>query len=72
MPVSTHKILFYETDIIKKLTLPIGKLSEKALEARKFREERSRNLNRKCTNEDILLISFDPIIRRLMKVTKKI
>lgn len=73
MPVTVHKILIHGEDIIKNALVPIGQLSEEAQESRnkdfrKFRESRSRKINRKCTNEDVfnsLLISSDPFITHL-------
>lgn len=75
MPVTVHKILIHGEDIIKNALVPIGQLSEEAQEARnkdfrKFRETRSRKINRKSTNEDILnnlLISSDPLITHLRR-----
>lgn len=71
MPASVHKILVHGKDIIGNLGLiPIGKLSEEASESRnkdfrRYREQHSRKINRKATNEDILnnlLVSSDPYI----------
>lgn len=79
MPASTHKILLHGAEIIANSILPIGKLSEEALEARNkdfrtFREDHSRKVSRKFTNQDILnnlLISSDPVISSLRDIPHK-
>lgn len=70
MPASVHKLLLHGGDIIKHAIVPIGQLSEDAVEAnhkcfRKYRENNSRKMSQKCNNTDIfnnLLIASDPII----------
>lgn len=70
MPASVHKLLLHGGDIIEHAIVPIGQLSEDAQEAnhkcfRKYRENNSRKMSRKCNNTDIfnnLLIASDPII----------
>lgn len=79
MSVSVHKILIHGADIIKNLSVPIGKLSEEAQEARNKDFKRTREFNtRKCsriaTNTDVLhslLISSDPYITSLRKIQQK-
>lgn len=73
MSSTVHKILFHSAQIIKHAILPIGQLSEEALEARhkefrKIRSQHTRKINRKATNEDLLynlLISSDSVISSL-------
>lgn len=73
MPASVHKLLFHSTDIIKNALVPIGQLSEEALEAnhkffRDYRENHSRKFSRESNNRDILnnlLLASDPIISSL-------
>lgn len=75
MPCSIHKILIHGADIIKVSPLPIGKMSEEALEARNkdyrnFREHHTRKTSRLNTMEDLmhaLWCSSDPLISNLRK-----
>lgn len=58
MPSTVHKILIHGEEIIQYATVPIGKLSEEASEARhkgfrNIREHHTRNKSRVATNEDI-------------------
>lgn len=70
MPSSVHKILIHGADIIKHAALPIGMLSEEALECRNkdlryIREGHARKTSRENTMYDLfhyLLLSSDPII----------
>jgi hypothetical protein len=70
MPASVHKLLLHGGDIIEHAIVPIGQLSEDAQEAnhkcfRKYEENNSRKISRKCNNTDIfnnLLIASDLII----------
>lgn len=78
MPVTLHKILLHGPTVIEHFLLPIGQMSEEALEARhkefrKFRLEHSRKISRTKTNPDILhslLISSDPLITSLKQHEK--
>lgn len=73
MPSSVHRILIHGADIINHFSLPIGMMSEEALEARNkdyrnIRESNTRKNSRKNTMEDIinaLLVSSDPLISSL-------
>lgn len=73
MPATVHKVLIHGEEIIKKVLVPIGQLSEEAQEARnkdfrKFRQYKSRKLSRQATNADILhalLITSDPYISNM-------
>lgn len=75
MPTSVHKILMHGAEIIKHFALPIGMMSEEALEARnkdlrKYRLHHTRKNSRKNTMEDLantLFISSDPFITMLSK-----
>ena len=81
MPPSLHIILIHGSSIIKNTPLPIGKLSEEALETthkviRKFRKHHARTSSRLKTNEDVfkrLLINSDPKISKIRSnfITKK-
>lgn len=79
MPASVHKILLHGGEIVKYALLPIGQLSEEAVEARhkeirRFRHDHSRKINRKLTNVDILhmlLLTSDPYISSLKPVVKR-
>ena len=70
---SVHKILIHGADIIKHVPLPIGMMSEEALEAknkdlRKYRLSHTRKSSRQNTMEDLahsLFISSDPLITML-------
>lgn len=82
MSTSVHKILIHGHEIVSQSALPIGELSEEALEARNkdfkmYREHFSRKTSRKDTLTDIMnrmLISSDPFItnQRVKKASKKI
>lgn len=75
MPCSIHKILIHGADIIEVVPLPIGQMSEEALEARNkdcrnIREHHTRKNSRRNTMEDLihaLLCSSDPLITNLQK-----
>lgn len=78
MPATVHKILFHGARIMEFFDLPIGYYSEEAQEARnkdfkRIRECNTRKISRIATNEDImhgLLISSDPVISSLRKITE--
>ena len=73
MPQSLHKILIHGWQVVDEMVLPIGMMSEEALEARnkdfkKFREFFSTKCSRLKTNEDLLrryMCSSDPVISAL-------
>lgn len=79
MPASVHKILIHGADVMDSLLLPIGQLSEEALEARHkdcryFREHNTRKIGRKENIEDLLhalLISSDMVISSLRPLPKR-
>lgn len=79
MPPSVHKILTHGASVAAEAILPIGELSEEALEARnkdikKYREFHARKSSRVRTNEDIfrrLLLSSDPLFTELGGLPKK-
>ena len=79
MPSSEHKILIHGADVIDSLVLPIGQLSEEALESRhkdcRYNTEYStRKIGRKQTIEDLLhalLISSDPFISSIRPLPKR-
>ncbi|XP_046401579.1 uncharacterized protein LOC124167643 [Ischnura elegans] len=66
MPPTIHKVLLHGAEIVKNATLPIGLLSEEALEARhkdirRYREKYTRNVSRIATNYGLfhrLLLTF--------------
>ncbi|XP_017484189.1 PREDICTED: uncharacterized protein LOC108372867 [Rhagoletis zephyria] len=70
MPSSVHKVLVHGCDVIKYFDLPIGSLSEEALECshkniRKYRLNRSRKTGRLQSNTDLmtrLILSSDPLV----------
>lgn len=70
MPSSVHKVLIHGADIIQYAALPIGMLSEEALESRNkdfrnIRESHTRKMSREKTMHDLfhyLLLSSDPLI----------
>lgn len=72
MPTSLHKILVHGPEVVDSFVLPIGQLSEEALEAnhknfKRFRRDHSRKFSRVQTNTDImnwLLLTTDPLINR--------
>src|SRR5271156_1532077 len=73
MPQSVHKILIHGYQVIEKMALPIGMMSEEAQGCtnknfKKFREHFSRKCSRSKTNTDLmnrLLASSDPKISSL-------
>lgn len=75
MPQSLHRILIHGHEVVRRMTLPIGFLSEEALESRnkdfkKFRERFTRKAKREYTNVDIfrrLMCTSDPIISSYRK-----
>lgn len=79
MPASVHKILIHGADVMDSLLLPIGQLSEEALEARHkecryIREHNTRKISREQNVEDLLhalLISSDPLISSLRPLPKR-
>lgn len=80
MPSSIHKILIHGADIIDNVGLPIGMMSEEALEsrnkdARNFRQHHTRKTSRQHTMQDLinaLLISSDPFISTLSQKTSSL
>lgn len=74
-----HKLLIHGSDIISHHQIPIGQLSEEALEAthkdiRYIREHHTRKSSRKNTNKDLinfLIISSDPAVSLHRKKTSK-
>lgn len=79
MPASVHKILIHGADVMDTLLLPIGQLSEEALEARHkecryFREHNTRKTSRKENIEDLLhalFISSDMVISALRPLPQR-
>ena len=79
MPPTVHKVLIHGADIAKESILPLGQLSEEAIEARnqdirKFRERFSRKTSRVATNQDLfkkLLLISDPLISSYTSVLPK-
>jgi hypothetical protein len=79
MPSSVHKVLIHGCDVINYFDLPIGLLSEEALEARhkeirKNRLYHTRKTSREDSNRDlmnILLLTSDPLISSRRKNTSK-
>lgn len=77
MPSTVHKILVHGAEVIKSAILPIGQLSEEAMEARNkdlrnYREHHTRKTSRCENNEDLLhalLVSSDPVISSKTPVT---
>lgn len=73
MPTTIHKLLMHCTDIVNNFDIPIGQLSEDALEARhkevrKQRLNHTRKSSRTNTNKDLmtaLLITSDPYVSSL-------
>lgn len=67
---AVHRVLIHGSDVISAALLPIGMLSEEALEARnkdfrRYREKRCRKFSRIATNADLLnifLTSSDTLI----------
>ena len=79
MPSSVHKLLVHGQDIINNFDLPIGQLSEDALESRhkdvrKQRLSHTRKSSRVNTNIDLmnaLLLSSDPFLSSLRNSPKR-
>lgn len=79
MPASVHKILIHGADVMETLLLPIGLLSEEALEARHkecryFRQHNARKTSRKNNVEDLLhalLLTSDMVISSKRPLPKK-
>lgn len=79
MPTTLHKLLIQGAAIAKESLLPIGVLSEEALESRskdgrKFREHHSKKSSRILNNENIfriLLLTSDPYISIISGVPKR-
>lgn len=77
MPASVHEILVHGADIVHGTILSIGKLSEETQESRNkdlmyFRKRLYRKTSRSSKNIfNLLLVSWDPIIWRLRKLSKK-
>lgn len=79
MPSSVHKVLLHACEIIGSFSLPIGQLSEDALESRHKEVRKNRLLHtRKCSrinsNKDlmrVLLLTSEPLISSMRKVTTK-
>lgn len=79
MPNSVHKVLLHGADVIEKMAVPIGLLSEEALEARNkdfryIRQHHTRKTSRQKTMQDLmnqLFVSSDPFISFLSGSTAK-
>ena len=79
MPSSIHKLLIHGTDIISFFELPIGQLTEEALEAchkviRKNRLTHTRKTSRLSSNKDLflyLLLNSDPLISSQRKIISR-
>ncbi|XP_046403729.1 uncharacterized protein LOC124169231 [Ischnura elegans] len=77
MPTTVHKVLLHGSEIAKEAILPLGQVSEEALEARNkdtrtFRMRFSRKHSRKATNEDLfkrLLLTSDPFLSSTLTST---
>lgn len=75
MPVTLHKLLIHGPEVIKSLILPVGQLSEEALEARHkdvryLRLHNTRKTSRCATNKDLLnmlLLTSDPQLSSIRK-----
>ena len=80
MSVSMHKLLIHGSDILSHHQIPIGQLSEEALEAthkniRYIREHYTRKSSRKNTNKDLinfLIKSSDPVVSRHRNKSSKV
>lgn len=80
MPVTVHKILIHGAEVISSFLIPIGQLSEEALEARnkdikRFRTDHTRKTSRTATNTDLLhrlLETSDPLISSKRENPKQI
>lgn len=79
MPSTVHKVLVHGCEIIDAFSLPIGQLSEDALEARhkevrKNRLSHTRKCSRESSNKDlmtVLLLTSEPLISNQRKTTTK-
>lgn len=79
MPPSMHKVLIHGAEIMKACSIPLGRLSEEALEStnkitKNARTNHSRKCNRALTNEDVLhhlLLSLDPVISSMRDLGKR-
>lgn len=79
MPASVHKVLIHGSSVIKSFLVPIGQLSEEALEAgnkefRNIREWHTRKTSRIDTITDVihhLLFASDPFISQFRIVRNK-
>lgn len=79
MPTSIHKILIHGADVMDSLIMPIGQLSEEALESRHkecryYREHNTRKMSRRKNMEDllhILLVTSDPLISSKRTLPRK-
>lgn len=79
MPVTVHKILIHGMEFLKHSTLPIGVLSEEALESmhkiiRKARLEHTRKCGREKCNKDLMLhliLQSEPSISIYSKIDKR-
>lgn len=79
MPPTVHKILIHGPSIVRDALLPIGDLTEEALEAtnkylKRFREHHTRKATRVQTNDDLfrrLLLHSDPYITSLQLPQEK-
>lgn len=79
MPASVHKILVHGAKVISSFLVPIGQLTEEALESRNkdirnYREDHTRKFSRVQTNTDLihrLLETSDPLITSIRGFPKK-
>ncbi|KAJ4436046.1 hypothetical protein ANN_18673 [Periplaneta americana] len=79
MPPTLHKILIHGASILKSALLPIGQLSEEAMESlnktvRRFRQDHTRKMSRITTNFDLfhrLFLASDPLISNRRELSKK-
>ena len=79
LPASIHKVLMHGAAIINYFGIPIGQLSEEALEfrnkdIRRARSDHARKTSRTDTNTDLihrLLESSDPLISSKRKILQK-
>lgn len=79
MPPSVHKILMHGARVISSFLIPIGQLTEEALESRNkdirsYRQDHTRKFSRIETNTDLLhrlLETSDPLITHIRGFPKK-
>ena len=79
MPQAVHKMLIHGHEVVRRMPLPVGMLSEEALESRNkdvknFREHFTRKFSRVQANQDLLirlLASSDPYISSLRRSSNK-